>query len=90
MFAANKFQKTRFWKEKSVEDMVTLRPTAQATPKKPKFAQEINKNEVVNKLIRTYTLQNYYTNEISKSFLTSILQCLRSVFFIGKKKSQPL
>jgi hypothetical protein len=29
---SNKFQKTRFWKEKSVEDMVTLGPTAQATP----------------------------------------------------------
>ncbi len=28
---SNKFQKTRFWKEKSVEDMVTLGPTAQAT-----------------------------------------------------------
>jgi hypothetical protein len=26
-----KFQKTRFWKEKSVEDVVTLAPTAQAT-----------------------------------------------------------
>ncbi len=26
-----KFQKTRFWKEKSVEDVVTLGPTAQAT-----------------------------------------------------------
>jgi hypothetical protein len=25
---SNKFQKTRFWKEKSVEDMVTLGPTA--------------------------------------------------------------
>jgi hypothetical protein len=23
---SNKFQKTRFWKEKSVEDVVTLRP----------------------------------------------------------------
>jgi hypothetical protein len=34
IFAAensNKFQKTRFWKEKSAEDMVTLEPTAQAT-----------------------------------------------------------
>jgi hypothetical protein len=29
---SNKFQKTRFWKEKSVEDLVTLGPTAQATP----------------------------------------------------------
>jgi hypothetical protein len=29
--SSNKFQKTRFWKEKSVEDMVTLRPMAQAT-----------------------------------------------------------
>jgi hypothetical protein len=28
---SNKFQKTRFWKEKSVEDMVTRGPTAQAT-----------------------------------------------------------
>ncbi len=28
---SNKFQKTRFWKEKSVEDMVTVGPTAQAT-----------------------------------------------------------
>ncbi len=28
---SNKFLKTRFWKEKSVEDMVTLGPMAQAT-----------------------------------------------------------
>jgi hypothetical protein len=28
---SNKFQKTRFWKEKSAEDMVTLGPTAEAT-----------------------------------------------------------
>ncbi len=28
---SNKFQKTRFWKEKSVKDVVTLGPTAQAT-----------------------------------------------------------
>ncbi len=27
----NKIQKTRFWKEKSVEDVVTLGPTAKAT-----------------------------------------------------------
>jgi hypothetical protein len=26
---SNKFQKTRFWKEKSVEDLITLGPTAQ-------------------------------------------------------------
>jgi hypothetical protein len=26
-----KFLKTRFWKEKSVEDIITLEPTAQAT-----------------------------------------------------------
>jgi hypothetical protein len=29
--AENKFQKTRFWKETSVEDVVTLGPTAQST-----------------------------------------------------------
>ncbi len=28
---SNKFQKTRFWKEKSVENVVTLGPMAQAT-----------------------------------------------------------
>jgi hypothetical protein len=28
---SNKFQKTRFWKEKSVEDVVTLGPMAKAT-----------------------------------------------------------
>jgi hypothetical protein len=28
---SNKFQKTRFWKEKSVGDVVTLGQTAQAT-----------------------------------------------------------
>jgi hypothetical protein len=28
---SNKFQKTKFWKEKSVENVVTLGPTAQAT-----------------------------------------------------------
>ncbi len=28
---SNKFQKTKFWKEKSVEDVVTLGPTPQAT-----------------------------------------------------------
>jgi hypothetical protein len=28
---SNKFQKTRFWKEKSVEGMVTLGPTTHAT-----------------------------------------------------------
>jgi len=34
IFAAensNKFQKTRFWKEKSVKDVVTLGPMAQTT-----------------------------------------------------------
>jgi hypothetical protein len=30
---SNKFQKTKFWKEKSVEDVVTLGPTTQATLK---------------------------------------------------------
>jgi hypothetical protein len=34
---SNKFQKTRFWKENSVENVVTLGPTAQA-----KLIVEIN------------------------------------------------
>ncbi len=28
---SNKFQKTKFWKEKSIEDMITLGPIAEAT-----------------------------------------------------------
>ncbi len=28
---SNKFQKTKFWKEKSVEDVVTLGPTVRTT-----------------------------------------------------------
>jgi hypothetical protein len=28
---SNKFQKPKFWKEKSIEDVVTLGPTAHAT-----------------------------------------------------------
>jgi len=28
---SNKFQKTRFWKEKSVEDVITIGAMAQAT-----------------------------------------------------------
>jgi hypothetical protein len=28
---SNKFQKTKFWKEKSVEDVITLGPIAHAT-----------------------------------------------------------
>jgi hypothetical protein len=28
---SNKFQKTRFWKEKSVKEVITLGPTAHAT-----------------------------------------------------------
>jgi hypothetical protein len=28
---SNKLQKTRFWKEKSVKNVITLGPTAQAT-----------------------------------------------------------
>ncbi len=28
---SNKFQKIRFWKEKSIEDVVTLEPIAHAT-----------------------------------------------------------
>jgi hypothetical protein len=32
---SDKFQKTRFWKEKSVEDVITLGPMAEATPLDP-------------------------------------------------------
>ncbi len=41
---SNKFQKTRFWKEKSVEDVVTLGPTAQATPVTIELTSDSNIN----------------------------------------------
>jgi hypothetical protein len=40
---SNKFQKTRFWKEKSVEDVVTLGTTAQATLATLKVSLELKK-----------------------------------------------
>jgi hypothetical protein len=40
---SNKFQKTRFWKEKSVEDVVTLGTTAQATLATLKVSLELRK-----------------------------------------------
>ncbi len=39
---SNKFQRIKFWKEESVEDMVTLGPTAQATLVKNKLREWIN------------------------------------------------
>jgi hypothetical protein len=41
---SNKFQKTRFWKEKSVEDVVTLGPMTQATLVYMKYAQMLADN----------------------------------------------
>jgi hypothetical protein len=41
---SNKFQKTMFWKEKLVEDMVTLGPTPQATLVRSKHAKLGQKN----------------------------------------------
>jgi hypothetical protein len=37
---SNKFQKSRFWSEKSVEDVVTLGPMAQATLVRMKLKQK--------------------------------------------------
>jgi hypothetical protein len=38
---SKKFQRTRFWKEKSVEDVVTLGPTEQATLVSIRFQLQI-------------------------------------------------
>jgi hypothetical protein len=52
---SNKFQKTRFWKEKLVEDVVTLGPMAQATLVRIEFT-------LININISNYKLHicNYY------------------------------
>jgi hypothetical protein len=39
--SSNKFQKTRFWKEESVEDVITLGPTAEATLVSILFLQQL-------------------------------------------------
>jgi len=66
IFAAensNKFQKTRFWKEKSVEDVVTLGPTSQAT-----LVQTIN-NRFVNVLYSLiWTLWKTRPNTLDQVF----------------------
>jgi hypothetical protein len=41
---SNKFPKTRFWKEKSVEDVLTLGPRAQTTILYMKYAQMLAHN----------------------------------------------
>ncbi len=43
---SNKFQKTWFWTEKSVEDVVTLGPTAQATLVERKQSSKFSAIEV--------------------------------------------
>ncbi len=45
---SNKFQKTKFWKEKSVEDVVTLGPMAQATLVRCKLAQSPMKKKLTS------------------------------------------
>jgi hypothetical protein len=48
---SNKFQKTRFWKEKSVDDVGTLGPTAQPTLVylKRKVVPNISRNNLEDK-----------------------------------------
>jgi hypothetical protein len=43
---SNKFQKTRFWKEKSAEDVVTIGPTPQAMLVGSKHAKVGQKNSL--------------------------------------------
>jgi len=44
---SNKFQKTKFWKEKSVEDVITLGPTAEATLINIKIGSEKGKRLLI-------------------------------------------
>ncbi len=45
---SNKFQKTRFWKEKSVEDLLRLGPRAQATLIDMKTSKNKNDSQVTS------------------------------------------
>jgi hypothetical protein len=57
--SSNKFQKTRFWKEKSVEDVVTLGPKAEATLINMKLEIEKGKRLLItNPLDKSFYLLN--------------------------------
>ncbi len=45
---SNKFQKTRFWKEKSVEDLLTLGARAEATLVDMKTSKNKNDSQVTS------------------------------------------
>jgi hypothetical protein len=49
---SNKSQKTRFWKEKSVEDLLTLGPRAQATLVDIKTSKNKNDSQVTSYIFR--------------------------------------
>jgi hypothetical protein len=77
---SNKFQKTRFWKEKSVEEVVTLGPTAQATL------------VTIKKLLSCDFTSYVHLNNLSKvlNFFSSsflVPNLIASVFFFGKNLS---
>jgi hypothetical protein len=72
---SSKFSKTRFWKEKSVEDMVRLGPTAQArlvSLNASSFAQEleVQLSYVPNQSEKLRKIGNQYWDLITKGILT--------------------
>ncbi len=66
--SSNKFPKTRFWKEKSVEDVVTLGLTAQAT-----LVDMKNKHCKVRDYLHLTTAANHYNWPIKNSHFLPVL-----------------
>ncbi len=72
---SNKFQKTRFWKEKSVEDMVTLGPTAQAT-----LVHIENPQEPYFSIHERFCLLNFHAHDWSETNPSNVLTCLTNLW----------
>ncbi len=82
---SNTFQKTRFWKEKSVEDVVTLGPMAQAILV-PYYYKEI----ITKKLITSNCSRVFFFQFCEKKDLAHFFEKRKEnlvIFTLGQKKS---
>jgi hypothetical protein len=93
---SNKFQRIRFWKEKSVEDVVTLGPAAQATLILPEMRISSTRTAYLGfptishiqdglLTIRLNSLKKVYiVNDFSMSFVVSNQLCNALFIYEGR------
>jgi hypothetical protein len=80
---SNRFQKTRFWKEKSVEDVITLGPTAQATLVNMKIGIEKGEEVTDNKSLGLIILfaQSSAVIRLCSAFCTHYILYTNTIFW---------